>query len=111
MNIDRIIKNEKQEKMDHIKKDEEVARQLSRQHVDERVLSDSLEQQEINDYDIMSKIIEDSYYTAQQEEEYRILSAISESEALEKERISKETVYETITRLCHNQPSIVIKLK
>ena len=109
INIDQIIKNEKQEKMDRINEDAALAKQLSsnddarEQEVIDQVLEASLRDVDNDDYNVLANVIEQSYYEAQQNEEAYLRYAIEES-------IKNETIHQTVTRLCDGQTSHVVKL-
>lgn len=91
---------------------EPVMRQNDLQDADLNLaIEASLSMVEENEYNMTAKILEDSYYFAEEEDNLMVEMVLKMSVETEKQERENETIDKTIKRLLKNQPSIIMTLK
>lgn len=117
-NMDKIKERQQDEKeiqkVEQLIEDEKLAREFVQSPTDpllEKILDESLRSLEHDDYNFIAKVVEQSYLDSIEYENAILESVLHESEELEKMKLESETIYDTITRICQGQSSIIVTLK
>jgi hypothetical protein len=121
INVNKIKNNEMKEtmerKMEIFQEDQRMAQELEtyyRQNRNNNNNNNNNNREALaaveNNYNILNRILEESILSAALDEENLINSAIQASIEFEREKIEKETIFETIDRLCQGNNCVTIKL-